>query len=160
MPTRTGIRLRPAGPDDRPLLYDVYASTRTEEMAVVGWDAAQVEAFLTQQFEVQDTYYREHYPHASFDVVLADGTPAGRLSVARGPEEIRVVDIALLPAFRNRGIGTTLLRELIDEGASSGRPVTVHVERFNPAMRLYERLGFRPVENRGVHVLLRCTPDA
>lgn len=160
MPTRTGIRLRPAGPDDRPLLYDVYASTRTEELAVVGWDADQVEAFLTQQFEAQDSYYRERYPHASFDVVLADGTPAGRLYVARGPEEIRVVDIALLPPFRNRGIGTTLLGELLEEGASSGRPVTIHVERFNPAMRLYERVGFRPVEDRGVYVLMRRTPDA
>jgi ribosomal protein S18 acetylase RimI-like enzyme len=91
---------------------------------------------------------------ASFDLILLDGQPVGRLYVARWSDEIRIVDIALLPAYCNRGLGTTLVRALQGEAAASGKPLRIHVERFNPALRLYERLGFRLVEDRGVYLFL------
>jgi GNAT superfamily N-acetyltransferase len=99
------VSLRPARASDRALLFEVYASTRAEELAVVPWAEPTKKAFLAQQFEPQDVHYRRHYPDASFEVIEVDGEPAGRLYVNRRDEEIRIIDIALLPGFRGRGIG-------------------------------------------------------
>ncbi len=154
------IALRPVEAADEPFLYRVYAGTREEELAPVPWTAAQKDAFLRQQFAAQHRHYREHYPDAAFGIVLCDSVPAGGLYVARWPDEIRIVDIALLPEYRNRGIGGALLRDLLAEGARTGRRVSIHVELFNPAWRLYERLGFAPVANRGVYLLLEWSPSA
>jgi len=157
---RTGrfITLRPIRASDEEFLYGVYASTRQEELAQTGWSEEQKASFLRQQFEAQSRYYREHYAGAEFSVILSDGRPAGRLYVARWPGEIRIVDIALLPERRNRGIGTKLLEDLIAESEASGKPLSIHVERFNPALRLYERLGFREVADKGVYFLMERAP--
>jgi GNAT superfamily N-acetyltransferase len=152
------VELRPAGPQDAELLFRVYASTRAEELAAVPWDDAAKDGFLRAQFAAQDRWYREHYTGSSFDVVLIDGAPCGRLYVYRGEREIRVVDVALLPEHRGGGVGTALLRDLLDEGDAAGKRVTIHVERFNPALRLYERLGFAVAEDRGVYLLLERLP--
>ena len=152
------ISLRPIAPGDEPWLYRIYASTREEELAPTGWDDAQREAFLTMQFDAQHRYYQEYYAGASFQLILYDGVPAGRLYVNRGAEELRIVDIALLPTYRRRGIGTTLLRALQAEGAQARQPVTIHVERLNPALLLYERLGFRLSADKGVYLLLAWWP--
>jgi ribosomal protein S18 acetylase RimI-like enzyme len=148
------IELIPAEPGDREFLYRVYASTRTEELAVVPWDEAQKEAFLRAQFEAQDRWYREHYTQATYEVIAVDGEPAGRLYLHRGESEIRIVDIALLPERRGNGVGTSLLRDLLAEADAAGKRVTIHVERLNPALRLYERLGFRVAEDKGVYLFL------
>lgn len=121
------------------------------------WSPEQKAAFLAQQFAAQTSHYARQYPGMSADVVVLAGEPAGRLLVARSDDEILVVDISLLPAFRGRGVGTALLRGLLDE-AAAGRRLCVHVEMDNPARRLYERLGFRPVSEHGIHVLLERTP--
>jgi ribosomal protein S18 acetylase RimI-like enzyme len=152
------VELRPAGPRDPELLFGVYASTRAEELSVVAWDDAEKDTFLRAQFDAQDRWYREHYATASFDVVLVGGVPAGRLYVHRGESEIRIVDIALLPDYRGGGVGTALLRDLLDEADAAGKHVTIHVERFNPALRLYERLGFAVAEDKGVYLLLEWSP--
>ncbi|HEY6691752.1 MAG TPA: GNAT family N-acetyltransferase [Solirubrobacteraceae bacterium] len=152
------VELRPAGPQDAELLFRVYASTRAEELSVVAWEDGQKEVFLRAQFEAQDRWYREHYERASFDVVVVGGEPCGRLYVYRGETEIRIVDIALLPEHRSGGIGTALLRELLDEADAAGKRVTIHVERFNPALRLYERRGFAVAEDKGVYLLLERLP--
>ena len=144
------MTLRPSGPRDRELLYRVYASTRAEELANVPWDDEAIDGFLRAQFDAQDRWWREHYEGASFDVVLVDGEPAGRLYTFATEDEIRIVDIALLPAFRGGGIGSALLRDVL----ADGRRVTIHVERMNPALRLYERLGFKLAEDRGVYLFL------
>jgi ribosomal protein S18 acetylase RimI-like enzyme len=148
------IGRRPVVEDDDAFLCRLYGSTREAELTLVDWDDAQKAAFVRMQFDAQRAYYDEHYVDASFEVILVDGEPAGRLYVARWPEEIRIVDIALLPAYRNRGIGSSLVRDLLDEGAASGEPVTIHVERFNPALNLYARLGFVLAEDKGVYLLL------
>ena len=146
--------LRTARPDDREFLYRVYASTRTEELAVVPWDEAEKDTFLRAQFDSQDRWYRENYTHATFEVIEVDGEPAGRLYLHRGEREIRIVDIALLPEHRGNGVGSALLRDLLAEADAAGQRVTIHVERFNPALRLYERLGFTVAEDKGVYLFL------
>ena len=152
------ITLRPVSSSDRDFLLRVYASTREEELRLVDWSADQKAAFVRMQFGAQDAYYREHYHPASFDVVELDGEPVGRLYVARWEDEIRIIDIALLPAHRGRGIGTALLRGLLNEAAGAGKRLSIHVEKHNPALRLYARLGFTMVADRGVYLLLEATP--
>ncbi len=158
------ITFRPITAQDEPFLISVYASTRAEELAPVPWTPEQKLAFVTQQFRAQHAHYQQHFPDARFEVLLVDGQPAGRLYVRRTVEAISIVDITLLPPHRGGGLGTRLLRELLDEGARSGKPVRIHVEHFNRALRLYERLGFRRAHGfRSWHVparrsLRRATP--
>ncbi|HKG26664.1 MAG TPA: GNAT family N-acetyltransferase [Thermomicrobiales bacterium] len=152
------LTLRPATPADRDLLSRIYASTREEEIALTDWTQPQIDAFLTQQFTAQDTHYRAHYPGAVFNLILLDDEPIGRLYLHRRPAEIRIMDIALLPPYRNRGLGTTLLRTLQTEAASAAKSLTIHVEQFNPALRLYTRLGFHPIAEHGVYLLMEWRP--
>lgn len=147
--------LRPATPDDRPFLWQVYASTRTDELAQVAWPEEHKQAFLDQQFNAQDAHYRTYYPTAQFMVIECAGEPVGRLYLADWPGEIRIMDIALLPAFRGRGWGTALLQAVLEQARVRGLAVSIHVEKFNPAYRLYTRLGFRPVGEHGIYDLLR-----
>jgi GNAT superfamily N-acetyltransferase len=158
------LTLRPIAAEDREFLCRLYASTRAEELALTDWSEERKEAFLRQQFEAQHSHYQQHYAGASFDLVVVDGEPAGRLYVDRSPQrwhdEIRLVDIALLPEHRGRGLGRRLLGELIEEARSAGRRLTIHVEMFNPALRLYERLGFRPISQYGIYHLMEWRADS
>jgi ribosomal protein S18 acetylase RimI-like enzyme len=152
------IVLRASGPGDDALLIAVYGSTREDELTMTDWDDARKREFVEQQFRAQDLYYRANYANATYQVILVEGQPAGRLYVARWPDEIRIMDIALLAAFRGRGVGTHLLTELQHEATAEGKPLRIHVERFNPALSLYGRLGFRLVEDRGVYLFLEWSP--
>jgi ribosomal protein S18 acetylase RimI-like enzyme len=152
------VALRPLTVSDEPFALSVYASTREEELALVPWSDEQKAAFVAMQFAAQSAHYAQHYTGMSSDVILVDGEPAGRLLVARWPEEIRIVDIALLPAFRGRGAGSALLRDLMDEATRAAKPLSIHVERDNRALALYERLGFRPVGETGVHLRMQWEP--
>lgn len=154
------IALRPIRAEDRDLLCRIYGSTRTEELAQVPWTDEQKDAFIRQQFDAQTAYWDEQYPEAERSVVEVDGVPAGRLYVQRWPKEIRLVDIALLPDFRGRRVGTELIRRLFSEAALDGKAVTIHVEIFNPARALYERLGFASKGERGMYVLMEWKPEA
>lgn len=149
------VRLRPIVDADHETLFRCYASTRVEELSVVDWSEADKEQFLRMQFHAQSVHYGKHYPKAEFQLILADDEPAGRLYVDRWPSEIRIVDITLLPRYRGQGIGSRLLQDLIRESIESGKPLSIHVEQFNPAMRLYERLGFEPVGEVGVYKLMK-----
>lgn len=152
--------LRPATPEDRDLLFRVYASTREEELAPVPWPPEAKEAFLRQQFDAQDAWWRTNYDGATFEVVVVDGRAAGRLYLWEGPTEIRIVDVALLAEARRGGVGTSLLRGIQERARAAGKAVTIHVERMNPALALYERLGFRLVEDKGVYLFLSWSGDA
>jgi ribosomal protein S18 acetylase RimI-like enzyme len=154
----SAISLRAIREDDREFLCRVYASTRREELASVPWTAEQKDAFLRMQFRAQDTHYRAHYPHAEFSIILLDGCPVGRLYLDRRADEIRIVDIALLPEHRGAGIGSSLLRGILAEAARTGKAVTIHVEHNNPALRLYRRLGFTPIGDAGVYTLMEWRP--
>jgi ribosomal protein S18 acetylase RimI-like enzyme len=150
--------LRPAGRDDRELLYQIYASTREAELAIAGWDTAVKEAFLRMQFAAQDSHYHTTFPAASYDLIVSGDEVLGRLYVDRGDTAWLVVDLALLPQHQRKGIGTRLLTRILAEAAAAARPVRMHVERFNPAQRLYRRLGFTLIADEGVYLLLEWQP--
>lgn len=153
------ITFRPIRPEDYDFLRRLYASTREEELAqVTDWSAEQKETFLSQQFEAQHHHYQKYYPEASFEMILDGEEPIGRLYVSRWEREIRLVDVALVPEARGRGIGSALLRDLLAEGDRTGKTVSIHVERFNPALRLYRRLGFREIEEKGPYFLMEWRP--
>lgn len=149
------ISLRPITPEDDSFLAGLYASTRAEELAVTGWSDEEKAAFCRRQFDAQTAHYVENYPGASLQVIEKAGISIGRLYVARWEHEIRIMDIALMPEHRGSGIGTKLLRELQEEARAAGKSLTIHVERFNPALKLYERLGFKMTEDKGVYLLLQ-----
>lgn len=141
-------------PDDLPFLERLYASTREEELAVVSWTPEQKTAFLRMQFAAQHAHYQAHYAGAQFSVIERNGQPAGRLYVLRTPADFRVIDLALLPRYRGHGIGSGYLYALIHEAAQIGAQVSIHVERNNPALRLYQRLGFEQTAEHGIYWLL------
>jgi ribosomal protein S18 acetylase RimI-like enzyme len=159
MHERARVALRPATPEDRDLLYRVYASTRSDEFAALDWDEGTVAALLRSQFEIQDRAYREKYPAASFSIVVVDDVSAGRMYVADRPEAIRLIDIELLSDYRGRGIGTRLIRELQDRARSGGRTLRLSVARTNRAHALYRRLGFREVAGNDAYVELEWRAD-
>ena len=146
------LTLRPVGTGDDDFLYRVYASTRMDEMALVDWADEQKEAFLQMQFQAQTKHYRLQYPNAEYQIIQRqDGLPIGRLIVDRSRGSILLMDIALLPEFRNAGIGTTIMQDLMAEAALKNRSILLHVEVFNPAMKLYERLGFVKSSEQGIY---------
>ena len=136
------ICLRPEVADDKAFLYAVYAGTREEELDAAGWDDATRRAFVQMQFDAQRRGYRDMFPEGSFLIILCGNDRAGRMVVNRTAEEIRLVDIALLPAFRNQGIGARLVGDLITEAKQTGRPLRVSVFKPSRAALFYQRLGF------------------
>jgi len=150
--------LRPVTSADHEFIFSVYAATRADEMALVEWSAEQKESFLRMQFQAQHQYYVENYTGAIFSVIMVNDQSAGRLYLHRREKEIRIMDIALLPKHRNAGIGSALLEDILNQGREQNVAVTIHVEKFNPAMHLYERLGFRQKEDKEVYWLMEWTP--
>ena len=150
--------LRPVSLDDEAFLFQVYSSTRAEEMALVPWNDEQKHAFLQMQFNAQTQSYRQEFPDAEYHVILHDGVAAGRLIVDRADERILLIDVALMPEHRNLGIGSALIGDLKTEAQETGRPLRLDVENFNPAFRLYERLGFEKIDEAGFYLRLEWVP--
>jgi GNAT superfamily N-acetyltransferase len=151
------ITLRPVVAADEPLVLEIYASTRAEEMAMVPWTSEQQEAFVRMQCAAQREHYEKIQPDARHDIIMLNGRPVGRLYVARTEDRIEIMDLTLLPPDRNLGVGSRLIKDLMTE-ASATRPLRIYVETFNPSLRLFERLGFRAVEEEGVHRLMEWVP--
>jgi len=124
------------------------------------WTEAQATSFLRMQFTAQHDYYQAQFTGASFDIIELSGNPIGRLYIDRRTDALCVIDLALLPEYRNQGIGTAVLETLLQEAAALGRPVRLHVETFNPAQSLYRRLGFIALETQGIHVLMEWRAPA
>jgi len=152
------IALRDVAPEDEALLREIYACARARELAMVSWSNEQREAFLRFQFDAQDSYYRSQYPEASYRLILDDGEAVGRLYVFKDAAEIRILDITVLPQYRNTGIGSSLIRELLADADRSGKPVTIWVEQFNPSQTLFQRLGFAKIQDDGYSDLLEYRP--
>jgi len=148
------IELRESRPDDREFLLHVYMTTRADEMAVVPWTDEQKRAFLRTQAEAQDADYRRSWPQARFLVVVAGDHDIGRLYRRETDDELHLIDIALLPEWRNQGIGTSLMNDLIGEADRQGKRLTLYVENWNPARRLYERLGFVDASSDAVYAFM------
>ena len=143
------VSFREVAPEDDAFLFTVYASTRQDELAMVEWTEAQRRAFAEMQYFAQKAHYQSHYPNAEYELILLNGEPVGRLWVARLDDEIRILDITLLPERRNGGIGTRIIGQLMEEGSKSGKPVHIYVEQYNPSLRLFERLRFSKVGEHG-----------
>jgi ribosomal protein S18 acetylase RimI-like enzyme len=155
-----GVTLRPAADGDYDFMRRLYASTRAEEMEGFPFDEEQKRVFLDQQFAGQFEHYRLHYPSCEKNIIEKDGTAIGRLWIDEWRDQIRLVDISLVSELRGAGIGSHLLHEVLARGQAANKPVTIHVEAYNPALRLYQRLGFEKVDTNGVYYLMRWTPQA
>jgi len=147
-----GITIDPVLSSDEECLYQTFAGTRAEEMALTGWNAEQQDTFLRMQYDAQRRSYEMQLPEAKYGVIRCDGSAAERLILDGTAEEIHVVDIALLPEFRRRGIGSALMEAIIKEASQATKTVRLHVERFNPAMRWYERLGFIVISSGPIYL--------
>jgi len=141
------INLREALPSDDPFLLEVYASTRSEELEGLGWDENQKHTFIKMQFLARE----RTYPKVDNRIILFEGRAVGRILVDRTEAAIRLIDIALLTEHRNAGIGSHVITDLINESATSGKPLKLHVLNSSPAARLYERLGFRKTSNNDAY---------
>jgi ribosomal protein S18 acetylase RimI-like enzyme len=155
------VALRPATEDDYEDLVRVYASTRAPELAqVTWWDDAQKLDFCRAQYDAQKAEYDARYPDAEYDVVLLEGRTVGRIWVGRGEEEMRLLDIALLPEAQRQGVGAVLVGTLIDEARSSGKRLRHMVFVLNEgALRFYERLGFRVFEDYNGYLHMEWKPE-
>ena len=155
-----GFALRPEADEDVPFLCRLYVSTRSEELAITGWSEAQKQAFLESQFALQRHHYRTYYASTDWAVLEKDGVPTGRLYVDRQANTLLVVDVALLPEWRGRGVGTLLMEAVCAEARAAAKSVSIAVEKFNPAQRLYRRMGFREVSDEGVYWFMEwCAPS-
>ncbi len=152
LPRSGTLTLRPVTSADDQFLLSVYHSTRADELSQAEWQEGQEQLFVKWQFDLQRREYDTRFPDADYFVILADDRPAGRIWIGRDAEQIRLLDIALLPEFQNRGAGTLLLRRLIDEAREAGKPLRHMVFVLNnDAHRFYERLGFVVIEDLGAY---------
>lgn len=154
------ISYRPITPEDDPVLFEVYASTRREDLSAEQHSQEQTESFLRLQFSAQQNYYRQQAPDAEFLLVLQDDQPIGRLYLDRRKTEIRVLDIALLPQHRGQGTGGQIMRDILAEAQTKRLPIRIQVEHNNPAIHLFDRLGFRKLEDAGISYLMEWRPAA
>lgn len=155
-----GYRLRPETDADIPFLMVLYASVRADELSPVPWSDEEKAAFCAQQFDAQRSYYYGAIPNVRFDVLEHRGEPIGRLYLQDRPTRLHIIDIALIPAVRGQGLGTRLLSALHDAGRATGRGVGIMVEKFNPALNLYRRLGYAEVADHGVHLEMEWMPNS
>ena len=150
MSNNVNVSLRPVTDADQEFLVGVYASTRAAELAQVDWEDSQKDAFIRWQYAMQKQEYDTRFPHARYEVILVDGQPAGRIWVGSDDMQVRLLDIALLTEFQNRGVGGYLLRQLIDEAKREQKVLRHMVFMLNEnAHRFYERLGFVEIEDVG-----------
>lgn len=154
-----GFRLRPETEADIPFLMRLYASTREDELAPIPWTPEEKAAFLAQQFGAQRTYYYATIANCRYDVLECRGEPVGRLYLQGMRTRLHVVDIALMPEWRNKGIGTAIMEALKTEGRADGLGVGFFVEKFNPALKFYERLGFKTIQDAEVYVEMEWLPE-
>lgn len=156
---RLGVSYRPMTDEDMPFLAALYFSTRAEEVARTGWPADVQQQFLAQQFDAQHRHYQRHYADAEWLIIERGGEAVGRLYIEDWPSQIRIIDISLVPAARGFGIGAAIFEDVFDLARERGKKVSIHVEKNNPARRLYIRLGFEMVADEGVYDLLEWQPD-
>ncbi|HKA20828.1 MAG TPA: GNAT family N-acetyltransferase [Blastocatellia bacterium] len=149
-----GFRLRPVRTDDEGFLFRVYSSTREDEISELPWDDHQRNSFMQMQFAAQRADYSRRFPDGEHMIIVLGDQRAGRLYLARSNDEIRILDIALLPEYRNKGIGKSIIEGLTREASETNRPVRIYVELNNRALNLFEYNGFMVVQDIGTHLLL------
>jgi ribosomal protein S18 acetylase RimI-like enzyme len=153
------IMLRPVTEADSGFLFSVYASTREQEMALVPWTTEQKETFVRMQFEAQQRHYAAEHPRAQHAVICLDQSPVGRIYFDPNSEAFHILDVTVLPQYRNQGIGSILLGRILEQARATAKPVTIYVESYNPSLRLFERLGFSRAAENGLNLLMKWTGD-
>lgn len=148
------VTFRPVSPGDENFLFQLYSSTRAEELAGLPFDETQRETFLAMQYAAQRRDYERRFPEGEHQVILMGDQPIGRVYLVRREEEIRILDIALVPELRNRGIGSSIISTLLKEAVQHDKPVRIYVEQWSASLKLFERLGFRRTEDVGTHFLM------
>lgn len=149
------ITLRPATPADEAFELALYAGTRWDELKLVDWSDVQKQTFFKMQFTARQQQYSQRYPQAIDRIILQDSEPIGRLLVDQEERGVVLIDIALLPAQQNRGVGTKLVQSLLEEAAATGKSVRLQVLATNPAVRMYERLGFAATDEPGTYLEMK-----
>ena len=150
------ITLRLATPADEAFELDLYVATRWNELKLVDWSDTQKQTFFKMQFTARQQQYCRVYPQAIDQIILQDSEAIGRLMVDQEERYLALIDIALLPAHQNRGVGTKLVQSLLEEAAATGKSVRLHVLATNPAVRMYERLGFTAMGEDGTYLEMKC----
>jgi ribosomal protein S18 acetylase RimI-like enzyme len=145
------ITLRPATEDDRQFLLALYKSSRGDDLRDLGWEEERIAEFLEMQYEAHQNFLSNDHPDIQDQVVLSFGEPVGHLAIEQRSEEIRLVDVSLMPEQRQHGTGTLLIQELQTQAAAAKRPLRLQVIRFSRAVGLFERLGFRRTSETGSH---------
>ncbi len=153
------ISLRAVTDGDEKILLEIYKSSRGDDLRGLGWDEDRISEFLGMQHEAQQHFYEAEYKRAADEMVLWESTPAGRLLVERREHEIRCIDVALLPEYRNKGIGTFLIRKLQNEARREKKLLRLQVIRFNRAVNLFERVGFVRTSETGTHFQMEWIPS-
>lgn len=153
------VRMRPVNETDDSFLYDVVSSTVRNQFKKMGGDIQIMEPLLRIQYENQTREYRKRFPQASHLIVTINNVDAGRIYLDRNSEEIRILDVTLLPEYRGKGLGAFILKMLEEEAAQNQLPIRIYVEEGNPSLRLFRRLGYQFQGKYGeVHNLLQWTP--
>lgn len=152
------ISFRPIVDEDIPFLKKLYRSTREEELSTTGWTEEEKSKFIDLQFNAQHTNFSNEYKGANFQIIKYNGEAIGRLYTWEAEDQIRIIDIALLPEFTGKGIGTKILIDLIKHSKNVSKKLSIHVEHNNPALRLYERLGFSKSGDTGFYFFMERIP--
>lgn len=151
----SAVTFRALQPGDLEFIEHLYATSRAEEMSYSGWPAEQIATFLSMQFKAQHTYYQEHYRGADFLIIELDGQRIGRIYLFWGQTTLNLIEIALLPEFQGRGIGSALIHQQLQRADELGLEVELSVETYNRAQRLYVRAGFHVINETGVYLRMR-----
>lgn len=156
------IVIKPINKNDFKFLKDVYRSTREHELIMYEWTEEQKNQFVEFQFNAQHSHYQNTYNKAELNLILVNKTKAGRLYFLESVEEIRLIDISLLPKFRGKGVGTKILKDFIEKSNKKDKVLNLHVLQNNPALKLYKRMGFKITKTNSPHYFMerlpKCTP--
>jgi ribosomal protein S18 acetylase RimI-like enzyme len=155
-----GVALWPETTEDAAFVERLYIANRWDEMAPTGWSDDEKLGFLKQQQRFQAIHYQTYYGDAARGIITAGGEAIGRLYLLKMAGDIRIVDISIMPEQRSRGVGTALIQAVFDQARADGSKVSIHVEQFNPARRLYDRLGFAPAGDAGIYTLMEWVPSS
>lgn len=159
-PSPESITTRAVGPEDQSFLVELYKSSRGDDLRGLGWEEHRISEFLEMQYEAQQNFYDSDYRDAADELILLEDKPIGRLMIESRPHEIRCIDLGLLPAYRERGLGAGVIQKLQDRARREKKPLRLQVIRFSRAVNLFDRLGFVRTSETGTHFQMEWTPDA
>jgi len=153
------IQLRAAEEKDASFIEAVYRTTREAELNLTNWSEFQKSAFISMQSAAQLSDYKKKFPAARFQVIVYKKKDIGRFFTCETENEIRLLDITILPEYTGKGIGTNLLQRLIQRSNKVQRKISLHVIASNPAMKLYQRLGFVQIKKDGLYYYMERKPE-